>query len=140
MLPPPWMQQRRAATLIQSYYRGHRVRDQWSKIYSVLVMRREMRADLREYLKGNRLVLQGAEYKKRRHEVAHLKAIVIQSAYRRLLSYRACERKRLIRLTDRRRDAAIKIQSLIRIWRSKMLVRKLRERLWQERRHKACTR
>lgn len=131
---------RYAATLIQSHYRGHSVRHHWPKINAMLVLRKVIRSDLREYLKDNRLVLQGAEFRRRKLEKRQQKAVVIQSAYRRLLSYRAFERKKLMRLTDRKRRGAVMMQCLVRKWRACMLVKKLRERLAHERRHQACLR
>ena len=65
---------------------------------------------------------------------------MIQSAYRRMLSYRAYERKKLIRISDRRREAAIKIQCMVLRWRSHQLTTKLRERVFTYRRNQACTR
>lgn len=121
-------------------YRGYRVRNHWPQINAMLVLRKVMRNDLRDYLKDNKLVLQGAEFKKLKLEKRQQKAIMIQSAYRRLLSYRAYDRKKFMRLTDRKRRGAVMMQCLVRTWRARMLANKLRQRIKHEKRQQACTR
>jgi hypothetical protein len=116
------------------------VRKKWPALHALLILRRDIREDLRGFLKGNNLVLKGADYKRKKLEKRQQKAVVIQSAYRRMLSYRAYERKKLIRATEVRRSAACRVQCLIRSWRARMLTGKLRERRRVEKRHEACTR
>lgn len=80
------------------------------------------------------------EFRQKKIERRRKAAISIQSAYRRMLSYRALDRKRVIWQSERRRSAATRIQCLVRSWRSCMLTVKLRERLLQEKRTNAATR
>ena len=128
------------AISIQSAFRGFSVRRQTHSLYAAASMRKKLREDLRDLLKDQNMILQGVQHKQKVKELRHSKAIVIQCAYRRVLSYRAYERKKLLHATDRRHRGASTIQRAILTWRSKQLTNKLRERHQWLRTYAACIR